>query len=366
MIGPVRSLARRPLRTALTVTGVAIGYGAYLALASSAADLTRHLGARVAATGAEVAVRQAGVGLAILSRIREGDLPRIRTAARARSAWGVLAQTTRSSGGRQMAVFGVAAGDPIAGLFPLRSGRWLAPGTGETVVGGSLAERSGIAVGGLLEVLPGRSFTVSGIYDSGNPFVDSGCGLDLPEAQRLFGMEGFVNLVLVKLEDPSRVREAIEGVGRELPHLHATASELFFAGLREVEIVERWSTRLGLAVLAVSALSVAGTVGRSVAERGSELAILRAVGWSRRRVVTSLLTEGALLAAAGGAVGLVGAWALLHAAAVQGLSSWLAPSLPLRVVAEGGAVLALAVLLSTLLVLGRILRTRPASALREP
>lgn len=366
MLATVRSLTRHPTRTALTVAGVAIGYGSYLVIVSSAVDLTRHLGARLAATGAEVAVRQAGIGGAILSRIRETDLPLIRSAACARSASGILVQSTRSPGGRQMPVIGFDPADPIAGLFSLRSGRWLLPGAREVVLGRSLAEKSGVRVGGRLEVLPGRGFTVVGVCDSGNAFIDSGCGLSLSEAQSLFGMDGLVNLVLVKLEEPSRVREAIEMIKTELPHLHATASELFFAGRKEMDLVKRWSSCLGLAVLVVSALSVASTVGRNVAEREGELAILRALGWSRVRIVAVLLAEGAVLAAAGGMAGSLGAFTFLHVAGAQGLSPWISPSLPFRVVLEGGALVALSVLLGTLIVLGPVLRIRPAAALRAP
>ena len=364
MLAVFRGLLRRRARTLPAMAGVAIGYGAYLVLVSSAADVSRRFGARVASTGAEMAVRQAGVGMAILSRIRAADVPRIGEVARARWVSGVLVQLTRLPNGVQMPVFGIDPGDPVADLFTLDSGRRLSPASREALLGRSLASAGGRPPDSRIEVLPGHAYPVRGVFASGNAFLDGGCALELPEAQRLFGMEGFVSLVLVKLRDPARLPEAIAAVRRELPHLHATASELYFTGFHELEAVEGYARALGAAALAVSVLGVASVLARNVAERKEELAILRAVGWSRARVAGTVLAEGFALAALGGAAGLFSAWLFLRAASATGLSPWLPPEIPAGLVLEGAVLLAFSVGVGCVPALVRSWGTQPASKLR--
>ena len=366
MLPTLRALWRRPARTLSAAAGVAVAFGAWLSIVSAADDLPRRFGGRIAATGAELAVRQAGVGMAILSRVREADVPRVREAAGARWAAGVLVQLTRRSEGQQLPVFGVGLEGPLAGVFSLEEGRLPGPGSGEAAVGKALAEAlGGRVVGTRLEVLPGRAFRVSGVFASHNPFVDGGCALELGEAQRLFEMTGLVSLVLVKLDAPSRLGEAIAGVRRALPHLHPTASELYFEGFRELEAVAAYARALGLAALAVAAFGVASVLSRGAAERRPELAVLRALGWSRARVAGTVLAEGAALASIGGLGGLVLASAFLHAAAATGLSTWLAPAIPARLLVEGAVLLALAVGLGSLPALLSVRSIQPAAALRQ-
>lgn len=364
MPGALRALARRGGRTTAAIAGVAIGFAAWISLVSAADDLPRRFGARVAATGAEMAVRQAGVGMAILSRVKAADVPRIREAAGARWASGVLVQLTRRRDGSQLPVFGVDLESPLASIFTLEEGRRLVPGSREVLVGRSAAESLGRSAGSELEILPGDARRVRGVFASHNAFVDGGCALELGEAQRLFGMEGLVSLVLVKLDDPARLREAIGLVKGQQPHLHATASELYFAGFHELDAVASYARSLGLAALVVAVLVVASILARNVAERRQELAVLRAVGWSRTRVAGTVLAEGALLATLGGAVGLAGAWLFLRAASVAGLSPWLAPAIPPRLVAEGVFLLALGVGLGCVPALVTCWATPPSAALR--
>lgn len=353
------------MRTSLTVLGVAVGFSAYVAISALAGGLVSRFNAMFAATGAEVTVQQAGVGYPVLSRIAVSDLPRIAAAARAASVSGVVTQMTRLPNNNQLPVFGIGPRDAVADLVSPVEGLPLSAASGTVVIGRGASASAGVRPGGTLEVLPGRRFPVSGIFESPYGFLDAGCALDLPDAQRLFEMDGLVSLVLVKLIDPSRVREAIETVNRELPHLHAAVSELFFTGYRELELVDRFARFLGLAALAVSALGVANTLGMNVAERKHELAILRAVGWSRWRVAGAIVLEGALLAGAGVLAGLVPAWAFVRTTGSVGLSHYALKTPPAGVLLSGAAIVLLAGALGSLPAILQLFRTRPSSALRS-
>jgi predicted permease len=75
-------------------------------------------------------------------------------------------------------------------------------------------------------------------------------------------------------------------------------------------------TAVGL-LLAITCANVAGLLLVRMGSRQRELALRRALGASKRRIAQKILTEGLLLAVAGGALGAVTAWALVQFADVS-------------------------------------------------
>jgi len=364
VIAACRALLRRPVRTTLTVLGVAVGYAVWVGISASATGFVARFNGILAATGAEITVQQAGVGFPVLSRIEVGDLERIRAAAGARNVSGVIAAVTRLPNNNQLPVFGVDPADPVATLFEPKEGTALAPGA--ALLGRAASASAGQRPGGSIEVLPGRRLPVAGIYESAYGFLDGGCVLALGDARRLFEMEGLVSLALVKLEDPAQTNGAIERINRELPHLHATVSELFFSGYRELELVDRFARFLALAALVVAALGVANTLGMNVVERLPELAILRAVGWSRWRVAGNVLAEGAILALAGALLGVAPAWAFVRATGVAGLQHLASPRPSPGLLLGGVAIVLVSGLLGSLPAIAYLFRARVSAVLRTP
>jgi len=97
-----------------------------------------------------------------------------------------------------------------------------------------------------------------------------------------------------------------------------------------------WSTSL-LAII-VGILGVMNTMLMTVFERTHEIGILLAVGWKRRRIVTMVLCESALLGLLGGIVGValgaLGIFLLEHTTGIRGmLEPDLSPKLLLTSVA---------------------------------
>jgi putative ABC transport system permease protein len=196
--------------------------------------------------------------------------------------------------------------------YTLEEGRFLDAEDGEVaVISRSLAETLGLGLGDRLR-LPTtagvRELTVVGLRPTaptlGNPEVL----VTLATAQRLLNQPGRINTLeigLTTIDEPARaaIQTAVEqtlGVGFRSGGLSA-GTELF-AGLR---LGQAAMSAFGLLALLMGGFIIFNTFRTVVVERRRDLAMLRAVGASRRTIMGLLLVEGLVQGVIGTALGMV-------------------------------------------------------------
>lgn len=361
-----KELRRRPVRTALTASGVAAGVASYLLLVGAAQALREQYRAAGSYFGAEVVVQQAGATSVWGSALAPDDvaaLGRIRGVERV-SRLGL--GKTKLVGAPFFLVFGLDPAEPLVGRLPLRSGRRPRKGEGEMLVGAHAAARLRAEVGGTLDVR-GRTFRVSGIYASGVAVLDAGGVLDLPAAQQLFNLQQAVNVVFLDLARDADAGTVAGEIASKLPRTDAVLAGGWASAIGYVALVDGFARFFAAVALLLAGMGVAIVLQTSAVERTAELAVLRAVGWSRGRVVRLVLAEALLLTL----LGFAGAALLSELTLELARSSqlgYVTPFLPAhlsaRILAEGLAVALLAGALGTLAPLAWAVRVSPARALR--
>ena len=128
----------------------------------------------------------------------------------------------------------------------------------------------------------------------------------LRAANRMFGLEGEADMVLVKVADGvshARVADLLrENVGREFDvTLREEKNEGFYAIMR----YEKWAIFfVSLLVLVVASLSIIGTVIMLIIEKRDEQKTLLSIGADSRFIRGVFVREGLLIAGVGGAIGL--------------------------------------------------------------
>jgi len=162
---------------------------------------------------------------------------------------------------------------------------------------------------------------------------------------------------------PSELRHEVQTIDPELPVFGAqTLDDVLSASLS----VRRFSMQI-IALFAATALLLAGlgiygVISYLVSERTHDIGIRLALGAQRTRILQMVLRQGLQLAAAGAAVGLIGALIVSHAMA--GLLYGVRPTDPLTFV--GVAVLLVAVaLFACYIPARRAIRIDPMIALRH-
>ncbi|MDQ1444062.1 MAG: hypothetical protein QOI20_526 [Acidimicrobiaceae bacterium] len=229
---------------------------------------------------------------------------------------------------------GIDPARPKVGLVTqeqLTDGRWLGKGDAagnEILVNVAYANSHSTKLGDKLAI-NGADYTVVGLVRPTLTGSTADIYFPLGTLQKLAGKEGRVTQVLVKADKAANVDKVVAGIKKVLPGAEViTTKGLASQVTGSLTDARSLANRLGgalavivlVAAFAIAALLTLSSIGKRVREIGT----LRAIGWSKARVVRQLLGETVGIGLLGGVLGLgVGA---LVAVAVHAFSPALTAS----------------------------------------
>jgi putative ABC transport system permease protein len=173
----------------------------------------------------------------------------------------------------------------------------------EMMLGWRAAQNFGLHVGDRFNA-NGTWNTVVGIYSTGISYGDLGAMFPLPAIQAYNRVPGSVTLIFVKVVRGTPVAKVEKSITSEHPEMTTirTASQF---GRADTNLVFLQASVTGSTILAVviGAVIVGNTMLLSLFERTREFGLLRAIGWTRTRVVVLVVGEGLILALLGAVLG---------------------------------------------------------------
>ena len=211
---------------------------------------------------------------------------------------------------RSWTAAGVDRSSPDAGLVTranLSKGAWLTSDT-QVLVSTSYAGKQGLDVGKTLTI-NNETFTVAGLVNPTLTGNSADTYFSLPTLQRLASKTTRVNEVLVKVKDAGDVDAVAAQIRTALPGAQVvTGKDVADKVTGSLHDAQQLASRLGgalavIVLLAAFAIAVLLTLS-SVAKRVREIGTLRALGWTKRRVVGQILTETAGIGVLGGVLGI--------------------------------------------------------------
>jgi putative ABC transport system permease protein len=186
-------------------------------------------------------------------------------------------------------------------------GRPIQPGTSEALVGrGLLGRYAGLRLGESFELAAGRPIRVVGVLASDGSSYESEVWVDLATAQHSLDLEATLSSITAQLERPS----ALDDFAATL----AQNKQIGLAVVNTRRYFESVSFGLGDMVLLLGGIlgiifslgAVMGamlTLHASVAQRVTEIGVLRALGFRRRSIMAGFLVESVTLSLVGAAFG---------------------------------------------------------------
>jgi putative ABC transport system permease protein len=321
----LKSLRRRPLRTALSLAGIAVASAMLLDMVMLSGGIEKSFSELLLARGYQIRLTPKGTlpfdteaSIAGASSVVEA----IRAAPGVEAAGAVLGTSIYGrTPDSLVTLFGYGIQPEAQGIYQVTAGADLAP---DDTLGVLLSETAAA----LLRAAPGDTVTLAGrldpqiadaavgrrlavrgivrwIYDyRGQPSV----GAVLPVMQRL-GREAAADrasLLLVKAADDGAVEYLASRLRERFPHLEVNSvAALVVQAKRRLVYFTQLSYVLGGMSLVVAVLLVGTLLTITVNERLGEIATLRAIGVSRGTIVRQVLAEGVALMVLGAGVGIL-------------------------------------------------------------
>ena len=310
-----KNLWRRRLRTLLTLGGIAMAIGAFVALVGFSRAFEHEWLRMYEGAGTDLAVVEKSFLNTSLDESVGAKLRALPVVAEARPMIFNLMDLTPEV---NALVFGWQADSYELNSIKLASGRRFRDGQPEILLGDILAENLKKSAGDTLEI-QGTPFTVVGIYHGGSALEAGAVIMPLDQLQQLSALQGKVAAFHVRLR-PAPAGEAQEQyikraqaqIEAALPGLHSVPAAERAANNQLVVLAHAVAWGTSSIALIVGILGIVNTMAMSVFERTREIGILRALGWKSGRIMLLIEIEAATLGLIGGLLGIGVGWGSLR------------------------------------------------------
>jgi putative ABC transport system permease protein len=320
-----RGLMRRPVRTGLTIVGIAIGIAAVVALVGISRGFETSWQTGMKSRGTDIVVSSMGRGLtpkpfsaSVVERIT--PLPHVA------ETCALLVDLISVEKAEMMIVSARQWGGFSWKNLKIASGRLPNDAAERAVVlGKTAAEVLVKKVGDTLQ-LETEELAVVGLVDGGAVVENGSVILSLPLLQEITGNQGKINIIDLRVtpgttkEELTRLCEQITGL---VPEARAVIAGEHIRDSQAYRMISAMSWGTSLLAVLVGVLGVMNTMLMTIFERTQEICVLLAIGWKRGRIVRMVLWESALLGFLGGVggvlIGVVGVKLLVTTPAIRGL-----------------------------------------------
>lgn len=377
---PLRNVLRRKARTVFAVLQIAVAIATFVSIVGVTKGLRAQFYRISQVFAFDLIVQPRGLPSPLFAAIYDEDAKRALEVpgVRAVSLLGIhLIRPPERS--QPISLLALEPGGEFMRFFPIVEGRALREGDEQQIVIGRLmAEELGLGVGDLLAADERTKYEIVGLFE---PMIK-----DVPflSGQALMPLEHFrtstrrqANIMFCHTEpgrtarNPDEVREGLTrcaeiapAIDAAFPKMQARTIEAFLDSFKQAELIDSFALAISFLAALVSGIGVTNTMLMSVFDRTREIGLLRAIGWSRLRIILMVEAEGAILALAGGLLGLPLGLLLIEASKLLIQLGWLSVSLDLPLYARAVGFAGLIGLVGALYPAWRAAHLEPTEALR--
>ncbi len=308
---------RRRVRTSLTIAGVAIAIAVLFSLLAFNAGYEKQLSGELGSMGINMLAVPKGCPYEAASLIIHGgvipkylsydDLAQVKSIDGVEIASPMLLHQFFKDD-KPHIVYGININDQkLLKPWWKVEGRYFTEGEGGVmVVGRSLAEKENLKVGQVLQFGPtGVPTTIVGILERTGTQDDEFHFVPLADSQKIFGKEGQITTIAVKVKDVSQI-SAIGKKMEQIPDIQVvTMTQIQGTIMNLVGSAQTLLFSVIIIALFISAVGIMNTLIMSVNERTREFGMMKAVGASGWDVSRLIVVETLIITLIGCAVGLI-------------------------------------------------------------
>ncbi|MGN0176701.1 MAG: ABC transporter permease [Methanobrevibacter sp.] len=285
---------RRKNSAILAIVGIAIGIVVIVALGGITDGLVNTFEDTIHAGGADFSIsgKETGDSAYGTNTIDAGWTEKISNVSGVDEAYPIYVVLTSVGDDYMNTLIGIdSEGSKLADIS-MKEGRIFEDNASEVILGEIYAEDNNYSVGEDIKI-NGEDFEVVGIYETGDQSMAGGVFTSISKVGELMDDKDSISNIYVKVEkgeDPQTVADRIDAkYGDNITTVTSVMEMTQMADMLNMLQASTWA--ISLLAIVVGGLGIINTMLMSVFERTREIGVLKAVGWSNKKILTMIIGE---------------------------------------------------------------------------
>jgi putative ABC transport system permease protein len=319
---------RKKSRAALAIVGISIGIATIVLLGAITSGLVDNIDEQLRLGGADFVITgnvssnpTSNTGT---EEINESWISTINNVDGVNNVAGVYMTNIFLNSGFSSLVVGLDSKDASFMDISITKGRLYNDLKDEIILGKLGAEQLNKTVNDIVTI-KNKEYKIVGIFESGNPNIDmcAFAGLDNVQTLADSSENTDVSMIYAKLDKDANiddVRKNIEDKYGDNITVVTSINDLEAIG-EQLAIIDAATVGISLLAIIVGAIGIINTMVTAVYERTREIGVLKAIGWSNRKILTMILGESLVLTITAGIIGSllgIGASLLINFTGIMG------------------------------------------------
>ena len=285
---------RRKNSAILAIVGIAIGIIVIVALGGITDGLVNTFEDTIHAGGADFSIsgKETGDSAYGTNTIDANWTDKIANVSGVEEAYPIYVVLTSVGDDYMNTLIGIDPNGTTLADISMKQGRIFDDNASEAILGEIYAEDNGYEVGDTIKI-DGEEFEIVGIYETGDQNMAGGVFTSISKVGELMDDEDSISNIYVKVakgEDPQAVADKIDELyGDDIATITSVMEMQQMGDMLNMLQASTWA--ISLLAIVVGGLGIINTMLMSVFERTREIGVLKAVGWSNRKILTMIVGE---------------------------------------------------------------------------
>lgn len=304
----IKNPFRRKTSAILSIVGIAIGIVVIVALGGITEGLVDTFEDTIHAGGADFQIsgKETGDSAYGTNTIDASWTDRIANISGVEEAYPIYVVLTSVGDDYMNTLIGIDPAGTTMADISIKEGRIFEDNADEVIMGEIYAEDNNYSVGDTIEVNR-EDFEIVGIYQTGDSNMAGGVFTSISKVGELMDDEDSISNIYVKVEkgeDPQSVADRIDAkYGDNITTITSVMEMEQMADMLNMLQASTWA--ISLLAIVVGGLGIINTMLMSVFERTREIGVLKAVGWSNKKIITMIVGESLVITIVSAIIGAI-------------------------------------------------------------
>ena len=368
---------RSKSRAILAIIGIGIGIATIVALGAMTAGMVASVDDTLHAGGSDFTVagnpnntdtemsqnQWASFGATPLNESWVGKIENVTGVKSAVGLYNTMAQPKGVNG--YMVVIGLDPSNAQFADLTITNGTMYKLNSSEMIMGKLSAQELNKTVGDNIS-LKGKTYHIVGTFETGDSNQDNGVYTSIKTAQDMDDAQGNVSMIYVKVDKGADVDQVTKRIDNQYKDNVTTITSVSDISSMQsvVDMLNSASWAISLLAIVIGGLGIINTMLMSVMERTREIGVLKAVGWSRKKILTMIMGESLVITVVSAIIGSILGVIAVELITMAGVMNGLSPAFTPTIFIEAFAVAIIVGLLGGIYPAIKATKLQPTEALR--